>query len=301
MVVATAALEKKIVTTSTQIYDTGVYPRGYHPTCWIYNSNGYGHGYVNIKQAIQKSCNYYFYELGYRMGIKPVVEYAKAYGLGSKTGVELLGESSGIVDLENYCKQQTGQDWQFGDTLSAVIGQSYNSYTPIQMARYVSMIANGGKAIDVTLIKSITNVEGQTIDKEKVEQTVNKRLGLENEPQLKNLNLKKETIQAIQKGMKGVTSEYGGTAYYIFSDLGIDIAGKTGSAETNDANKVNGWFIGFAPYNDPEIAIVVLIESAGAGGNTAPVAKEILKEYFSINNKKVTENVTAIPSTGSTR
>ena len=301
MVVATAALETNVIKPTTRINDTGVYPRGYHPTCWYYSEHHYGHGYLTLPQAIQKSCNYYFYEIGYRMGsIQPVIDYAKAYGLGSLTGIELSGEATGTVDLIERCKETTGSDWQFGDTLSAVIGQSYNEYTPIQMARYISMIANGGKAVDVTLIKSITLANGTQVDKAQIEQTVNNKLGIQN-TKLQNLNLKKETLNAILKGMKGVTSEYGGTAYYIFSDLGMDIGGKTGSVETNIEGKVNGWFAGFAPYNDPEIAVVVLIENAGSGGNTAPVAKEIIKEYFGMNAKNVEENTTAIPSTESVR
>ena len=296
MVVATAALETGTITTKTQINDTGLYPRGYHPACWYYTQYHYGHGYLNITQAIQKSCNYFFYELGYRMGIDPVIEYAKKFGLGSKTGIELSGEEEGIVELKDYCKAVTGVDWQFGDTLSAVIGQSYNSYTPIQMARYISMIANGGKEIDVTIIKAITDSEGNQISKEEIEQVVNNKLGIDNSTKVKSLDVKKETLETIRKGMKGVTSEYGGTAYYIFSDFGMDIAGKTGSAETGKDNKVNGWFTGFAPYDDPEIAVVVLIENAGSGGNTATTAKEIMKAYFGIDAKKITEDVTAIPS-----
>ncbi len=301
MVVATAALETNTITTSSRIYDTGVYPRGYHPACWYYTQYHYGHGSLNLSQAIQKSCNYFFYELGYRMGIDPVINYAKAYGLGSKTGIELSGEETGIVDLKSYCKEVTNQEWQFGDTLSAVIGQSYNLYTPIQIARYISMIANGGNKVDVTLIKSITSVDGKQVNKQQIEADVNKKLGIDDTSNVKDLNLKKGTIEAIQKGMKGVTSEYGGTAYYIFSDFGMDIAGKTGSVETNVKNQVNGWFAGFAPYDDPEIAVVVLIEGAGSGGNVAPTAKEIMKEYFGMNTKKVTEDITAIPSTQLTR
>ena len=300
MVVATAALETNIIKPTTTIYDTGVYPRGYHPYCWYYTEHHYGHGYLNLSQAIQKSCNYYFYELGYRMGIEPVIKYAKAYGLGSLTGIELSGEATGTVDLTKRCLEETGQEWQFGDTLSAVIGQSYNEYTPIQMARYISMIANGGKSVDVTLIKSITSADGTQISKEQIDQTVNKKLGISN-TSIPDLNLKKETLNAILKGMKGVTSEYGGTAYYIFSDLGMDIGGKTGSVETSVNGKVNGWLAGFAPYNDPEIAVVVLIENAGSGGNTAPVAKEIIKEYFGMNASKVEENTNAIPSTETIR
>ena len=115
--------------------------------------------------------------------------------------------------------------------------------------------------------------------------------------ELEDLNIKQENLDAILEGMKGVTSEPGGTAYYIFSDFGMDIAGKTGSAETQIDGKVNGWFAGFAPYDDPEIAVVVLIEDAGSGGNTAEVAKTIMQEYFGMNAKKVTEDTTAIPST----
>lgn len=301
MVVATAALEEKAITKNTRVNDTGLYPRGHKPACWIYTQNHYGHGYLNVTQAIKKSCNYFFYELGYRMGIDPIIKYAKAYGLGEKTGIELSGESSGIADVKTYCRQLEGRDWQLGDTLSAAIGQSYNNYTPIEMARYISMIANGGKAVDVTLIKSITDINGNQIPKEEIEQKVNQKLGIENIEKVQDLNINEETMQLVQKGMKGVTSESGGTAYYIFSDFGMDIAGKTGSAETSEEHKVNGWFVGFAPYNNPEIAVVILIESAGSGGNTAPTAKDIINAYFRLNTNNVKEDVTAIPSTGSAR
>ncbi len=301
MVVAAAALENNIVDSETLINDTGIYPRGYNPVCWIYSDRGYGHGYLNISDAIKKSCNYYFYELGYRMGIDPVIQYAKAFGLGSKTGVELFGEYNGIVDVKKQCEEETNQEWQFGDTLSAVIGQSYNSYTPIQMARYISMLCNGGKAIDVTLIKSVTDVNGKEIPKSEYQESINKKLGLENIETLKDLQINQSTLDTILKGMKGVTSESGGTAYYIFSDLGMDIGGKTGSVETGEKDKVNGWFVGFAPYEEPEIAIVLLIENAGSGGNTAPIAKEIIKEYFGINAEDVIEDVTAIPTTSTIR
>ena len=301
MVVATAALETKTVTENETVNDIGKYPRGYHPACWYYTQYGYGHGPLNIKQAIQKSCNYFFYEMGYRMGISPVIKYAKIYGLGSRTGIELYGEGNGIVDLEEYCKKQTGQDWQFGDTLSAVIGQSYNEYTPIQIAKYISMIANGGKEVDVTLIKSITDINGNEIGKQEITEKIDKKLGNETTKKLTDLDISKNTLEIVRKGMKGVTSESGGTAYYIFSDLGIDIAGKTGSAETSTKGRVNGWFAGFAPYDNPEIAVVVLIENAGAGGNVAPVAKEIIKSYFGTDAKNVKEDTTAIPSTGETR
>lgn len=297
MVVATAALETENYTTSTLVNDNGPYPLGHNPVCWIYSDRHYGHGYINIIQAIKYSCNYFFYDAGYKVGVDKIAEYAYNYGLGKKTGIELAGEEAGIVASTEYKKRTYGEDWQVGETLSAAIGQSYNSYTPIQMARYISMIANGGKSVGVSIIKSITDANGNTVPKEEIEEKVNKKLGIDDSCNVEDLNLKQETLDAIIKGMKGVTSESGGTAYYVFSDLGIDIAGKTGSAETGENKKVNGWFAGFAPYDDPEIAVVVLIENAGSGGNAAWAAKEIIQEYLGVNSKKVNEDMTAIPST----
>lgn len=297
MVAATAALETGKFSPSTLINDNGPYPRGHNPVCWIYGEHGYGHGYLNMSDAIKHSCNYYFYEIGYRLGIDKMAEYAYKYGLGKKTGIELAGEASGIVASTEYKQKTYGEEWQPGETLSAAIGQSYNSYTPIQIARYISMIANGGKAVNVSVIKAITDTDGNAVPKSEIEKKVNEKLGISNDANVEDLKLKSETLKTITKGMKGVTSEYGGTAYYVFSDLDITIAGKTGSAETGVKDKVNGWYAGFAPYDNPEIAVVVLIENAGSGGNAAPAAKEIMQEYFGMNSKKVNENVTAIPST----
>ena len=166
------------------------------------------------------------------------------------------------------------------------------------MARYMCMIANGGKAVDVSVIKAITDADGNSISKEEINKKVNEKLRInKEETKVEDLKLKSETIAAIKKGMKGVTSEVGGTAYYVFSDLDMVIAGKTGSAETEEKSKVNGWYTGFAPYDNPEIAVVVFIENAGSGGNVATAAKEIMQGYFGMNSKKVQEDVTAIPST----
>ena len=296
MVSATAALETKTITPTTKINDTGVYPKGHNPVCWYYTKHHYGHGYLNVIEAIKKSCNYFFYEIGDKIGINKIAEYANLYGLGRKTGIELLGESKGIVASPKYKKEVYGEEWQYGETLSAVIGQSYNSYTPIQMARYIAMLVNGGNPIDVTLIKNVVDNNGEIIPRSEVKQNVDNKLKIDNSYKMKKINLKEETVKTILKGMKGVTSEPGGTAYYIFSDLGVDIGGKTGSAETGDGGKVNGWFTGFAPYDEPEIAIVVLIENAGSGGNVANTAKRIIKEYLRMNTKDIKEDTNAIPN-----
>ena len=193
-----------------------------------------------------------------------------------------------------------GQGWYISDTLSAAIGQSYNNFTPIQMARYVSMVANGGKSVDTTIIKSIIRPDGSEVSKDEINKFSKEKLGLADD-KLADVEISKEDSQAIKKGMRGVTSEAGGTAYAYFSDLDIDIAGKTGSAQTGIDGEAHGWFVGFAPYDDPEIAVVVFVEKAGSGGYTADVAKKIIREYFGMNSEKVTEDKSAESSTQSVR
>ena len=300
MAVATAALDKGEITPNTKINDKGVYPYGDRQACWYYRSYGVGHGYLNLTQAIKYSCNYFFYDLGYRLGIDTVVEYAQKYGLGKRTGIELSGEKQGVVASKEYAKSIGNNEWYISDTLSAVIGQSYNKFTPIQMAKYISMIANGGKNIDVSIIKSIIKIDGTEVPKEEIRKHANEKTGTENELK-ENLNISKENLDAIRKGMKGVTSEVGGTAYATFSDFNIDIAGKTGSAQTGIEGEAHGWFAGFAPYENPEIAVIVFVEKAGSGGYTADVAKKIMQEYFGMNSEKITEDKTAQSSVESVR
>lgn len=295
MITAIAGLETGVIAPTEKINDIGVYKKAHEPACWIWNSYGMSHGWLNVTEAITHSCNYFFYEVGYRATIDNIAKYAKYYGLGEKTNVELPMEEKGIVATRDKAKER-GDEWQIGETLSAAIGQSYNSYTPIQMAKYISMLANGGEPIDVTIVKSINDVNGNQVSKEDITKFVNAKLGLTKEKK-ENLNIKKENIDAILKGMKGVTSEEGGTAYSTFANFNIELGGKTGSAQTDVQGKINGWFVGFAPYEEPEIAVVVLVENAGSGSYTAEVARDILQEYFGMNMEKVEEDLTAMPST----
>ncbi len=299
MVVATAALTTGEITPTSLVNDNGIYPYGDSQACWYYRSYGRGHGYLNVTQALKYSCNYFFYDMGYRLGIDTIADYARKYGLGQKTGIELEGEASGTVASREYA-ESLGQGWYISDTLSAAIGQSYNNFTPIQMARYVSMVANGGKSVDTTIIKSIIRPDGSEVSKDEINKFSKEKLGLADD-KLADVEISKEDSQAIKKGMRGVTSEAGGTAYAYFSDLDIDIAGKTGSAQTGIDGEAHGWFVGFAPYDDPEIAVVVFVEKAGSGGYTADVAKKIIREYFGMNSEKVTEDKSAESSTQSVR
>ena len=299
MAVATAALQEGVITPNSKVNDIGVYPYGHNPVCWYYTSYRTGHGYLNVTQALKYSCNYFFYEMGYRLGINKITEYAGKYGLGKRTGIELEGEAQGNVAKEENATSQ-GLQWYLSDTLSAAIGQSYNNFTPIQMARYISMIANGGRNVDVSIIKSIINPDGSEVSEEEIDEYVKEKIGTENENK-EDIDISEDNLTAIKKGMKGVTSESGGTAASYFSDLDMDIGGKTGSAENSIEGQAHAWFAGFAPYDNPEIAVAVVVENGGSGGYTAEVAKKIIKEYFGMNSEKVTEDKTSESSIESVR
>lgn len=291
MVTALAGLETGTITPKTKINDTGVF-RKYNSSwkCW----NRYGHGYLNVSQAIEHSCNYFFYDLGDRLGIDNLAKYSYYLGLGHKTGIELKGEIDGVLASNEIAKQEN-RVWNPGETISAAIGQSYNTFTPLQMAKYVAMIANRGKNLDVTIVKSIINPDGSEISRDEYESYVNEKLGLQQE-NVEEMNFKEENIEAILEGMRGVTSESGGTAYSTFRNFNIEVGGKTGSAQTGVQGKTNAWFVGFAPFDDPEIAIVVFVRNGGHGSYTAEVARDIIAQYFGMNTNQVTENTTAIPT-----
>lgn len=276
MITAIAGLETGKISKTEKINCTGVYPQAHKPVCWYYTSYKSGHGALDVSQAIQHSCNYYFYEIGYRIGINTLSEYSKYFGLGRKTGIELPSESSGNIASSDRAAEEN-RDWYLGETLSAAIGQSYNNVTPVQMAKYISTLVNGGHQIDVTLIKSVVDSDGNEINNKEIEVYVNKLLGINKD----NVNEKifaEENLSVVLEGMKNVTTETGGTAYSTFADSAIKVGGKTGSAQAGD--KTHAWFVGFAPFDDPEIAVVVLIENGAHGSYAAPVAKDIFDAYF---------------------
>lgn len=296
MVTAIAGLESGVIDLNTRINDTGVYTKykDYQPRCWVYTDYHTGHGYLNVSQAIEKSCNYFFYETSDRMGIDTLVKYAKYFGLGSKTGVELQGETAGVLSSkESKAKLHNGERWSAGDTLQSAIGQYDNEYSPVQMARYISILANGGNRISPTIIKTIRNSDGSEVSKDEIERFVNKKLDI-SEENVENIEINNNNLNAILEGMKSVTSDSGGTAYVRFKDFDISVGGKTGSAEAPN-NKVHAWFVGFAPFENPEIAIVVMVENGGHGNYTAEVVRDIMAEYFGMNTQNVEENMSAVP------
>ena len=297
MVTALAALETGKVGIKEKVNDVGIYrySSDYQPKCWIYSSYGRGHGYLNVTDAIKHSCNYFFYEMGNRLGIDNLSRYCRLLGLGSKTGVELLGEVEGIVSSKET-SQAKGEIYNGGNTLQAAIGQHDNNFTPLEMAKYISILANGGKNIDVTIIKAITDKDGNTISRDELNEFLQNRLGITKDKS-EELNFNKENLAAILEGMRGVTSESGGTAYSYFKHFNIEVGGKTGSAQTGIKGKTNAWFVGFAPFDDPEIAVVALVENGGSGSYNAELARDIIAEYFGMNANAITENMNAKPNT----
>ena len=277
MITAMAALETGKLSPSERISCSGVYPHAHKPVCWHYTSYHTGHGPLSITQAIEQSCNYFFYELGYRMGINTLSEYSKYFGLGRKTGIELIGESEGNIASRERAEEEN-RDWYVGETLSAAIGQSYNNVTPVQMAKYISTLVNGGHQIDVTLVKSVINQDGEEVPKEEVKSYVNNLLGIDESEKIAEKTFSEENIEVVLNGMKNVTTETGGTAYSAFRDSAIKVGGKTGSAQAGD--KTHAWFVGFAPYDDPEIAVVVIIENGAHGSYSAQVARDVIDAYF---------------------
>ena len=304
MVTAIAGLESGNITLTERINDTGQYIKyGEKRNCWYYTDYHTGHGPLNVIGAIEKSCNYFFYETADRMGINTLDKYASYFGLGKKTGIELPSEVSGTLASKEYVKS-INSSWNPGDTINAAIGQGYNRFTPLQMTKYISMIANGGNNVDVSIIKTIQNSDGTEVSKEEINKFVNEKLGLTEENN-ENINLNKDYINAVKEGMKSVTSGESGTAYVRFKDFNIKVGGKTGSAEagkdSNGKDIVNAWFAAFAPYDDPEIAVVVMVENGGHGNYTAEAVRNIMAEYFGMNTQNVTESVQAEAYTESIR
>lgn len=304
MVTAIAGLESGNISLTERINDTGVYKKyGAEWKCWYYTDYHRGHGYLNVIGAIEKSCNFFFYETADRMGIDILDKYANYFGLGHKTGIELPSEVSGTLASREYVKSINGS-WNPGDTINAAIGQGYNKFTPLQMTKYVSMVANGGNKIDVSIIKSIQNPDGTEVSKDEINKFVKEKLGL-TEENSENITLNKDYVNAVKEGMKSVTSGESGTAAVRFKDFNIKVGGKTGSAEAGkDANGndiVNAWFAAFAPYDDPEIAVVVMVENGGHGNYTAEAVRNIMAEYFGMNTQNVTEDMQAEAYTESIR
>lgn len=278
-VTALAALNEKKVSTGTGIYDAGVFDKyrysehDYAPTCWLYPKGS--HGTVNVTEAIKVSCNYYFYTIGDMLEIDKLEAYARRFGLGEHTGIE-LPEEIGVMSNRKYKEEVTGgEPWHNGDMLQTAIGQYHSVFTPLQLANYTAALANNGNRYEASILKAVRSYDySQSL--------------YEREPKIAGtVALPQEYYDAVKQGLYEVANDMDGTAYKIFGNSPYKVAAKTGTAQLGENITNNGVFICYAPYDNPEIAVAVVVEKGGSGSEIATIARDILDYYFAFKNSAV--------------
>lgn len=261
IVTGSAAFELKKVGLDEPIFDGGFHPMV--PT--MGNAGGEVLGWLTFIKALAMSDNVYFYELGYRVGIDNIEKYAHIFGFGERTGIDLEGESKGLVASKKVKREIWDEDWRLGDTFNAAIGQGFNLTTPIQLSVMLSIVANGGTKYQPYLVDSIINSDGSLFEKPK-------------RAEGKHIDVSQQTIDYIRMGMSATTKE-GGTASY-FAGLPKPIAGKTGTAE-NSHGRDHGLFVAYGPVDDPELVVVCIVEQGGFGSIAAgPIVYKAFEEFF---------------------
>lgn len=286
MVVAAAALEYGLIDLDTEILCEGRFRlKRTLMHCWKRS----GHGKINVVEAIENSCNVFFYKLAMELGIEKIKEYATEFGLGMPTGVDLLNESSGLVPDRAWKLKRFNKEWLKGETPNIAIGQGFLTLTPIQLVSYINIIANGGTFLTPRIAKQIVsnkpNPENNTSDLQFLETDIKRRL----------TRIKPETLEILKQGMAANVLGENGTGKRANSRL-VSIAGKTGTTqvislktrerikrETGELDEKyfdHAWFVGFAPVENPVISAAVLIEHGEAGRNAAKLTKEIFEYYF---------------------
>ena len=261
IVTGSAAFELKKVGLDEPIFDGGFHPMV--PT--MGNAGGEVLGWLTFIKALAMSDNVYFYELGYRVGIDNIEKYAHIFGFGERTGIDLEGESKGLVASKKVKREIWDEDWRLGDTFNAAIGQGFNLTTPIQLSVMLSIVANGGTKYQPYLVDSIINSDGSLFEKPK-------------RAEGKHIDVSQQTIDYFRMGMSATTQE-GGTASY-FAGLPKPIAGKTGTAE-NSHGRDHGLFVAYGPVDDPELVVVCIVEQGGFGSVAAgPIVYKAFEEFF---------------------
>lgn len=281
-IVAAAALEEKALNPYTEIYSGGSFRLGRRN---FRDWKKEGHGYINIHDAIVESSDTFFYQIGLKLGVDKIAEYAKSFGFGKKTGILLNDEKDGLVPTALWKKKVVGERWVDGETLTIAIGQGYFLATPLQVVNAFAAIANGGRLLVPQIVDRIEDENGVVF-----EPYVTKEIN--------RLSVSEDNMRVLREALLGVVQEEEGTGRVV-RIRGVKVAGKTGTAqvikmkdddEIDDDEEIpykfrdHSWFVGFAPYEKPEIAVVVLIEHGGYGSvSAAPIAKTVLKAFFSIN------------------
>lgn len=276
---AVAALESGTITPYTTVVDRGryTYYSWPQPACWAWAS-GYTHGSQNVSQAITNSCNYFFYEVGRLTGIKTIDDYARQFGLGRTTGIE-IGDNNGALASPEYAEAH-GLDWTDGQTITAAIGQSYNLFTPLQLSNYVATLVGGGEHYNAHLLKNVKSYDNS------------KLLYVYDEPSDNTVSISPSTLSAITRGMHDLTK---GSLAGAFNQCVVSAGAKTGSAQVG-TEIANGVFVAYAPFDDPEIAVAIVIEKGGSGAALASTSVEIINAYFSAAETSSTQQeLTLLP------
>ncbi|MBI4798679.1 MAG: penicillin-binding protein 2, partial [Desulfarculus sp.] len=287
IITASAGLAEGVITPQTNIHCPGEIPFGRRTyKCWALKKGG--HGNVALHRAIRESCDVYFYRVGLRLGVDRLAKYARAFGLGSLTGVPLPSESAGLVPDSEWKKKRFGEPWQDGETLSLAIGQGFNLTTPIQLARMTAVVANKGRLVTPTLVKAVSPADGS--DPVPEPPAVSTRVPVN-----------PKDLELVHQGLVAVVMEPGGTASATRLP-NISVAGKTGTAQVvalkheklygHEDNlpwkyRNHALFVAYAPAEDPTIAVAVVVEHGGHGGSdAAPVARRVLEAFFDLPVKE---------------
>jgi penicillin-binding protein 2 len=282
IIMAIAGLEEGVINPESYIQDPGFFSFGNRS---FRDWKKGGHGAVNLHRAIVESCDTYFYQVGAKLGIDRIAKWARAFGLGEKTGIALDDEKSGVIPDTEWKRKRFRQPWFPGETISVAIGQGYVTVTPLQLANMMAAVANGGKLFRPYLVSKVESVDGVTVR--------------EYEPELiRQVELKPDTWKRVRAALADVVSGAGGTGGAARSPL-IQIAGKTGTAQVIEMkgaylksehlaydNRDHAWFVAYASAENPQVAIVVLVEHGGHGGEAAaPLAKKVLEKFVEVEKQ----------------
>ena len=281
MSMTVAAIDTGTIKKNTYIEDKGVFTKyaGFSPKCLRYSSKGKTHGSIEATEALQVSCNYFYYVLGDKMSIWDMDATAKALGLGEKSGVELYEALGHRANPDTKAELQVGDNkkWYQGDQILSAIGQSENKFTPIQLCSYATALANQGTRYKATFLDRVIDADYRSVFLENAAQVLNQ------------YEMTNDAYQTVKKGMEKCAHQSGGTAYKVFKDYPITVCAKTGTAQTGIANTSdNGAFLCFAPADDPQVAVVVYGEKAGHGSSLGEVARSVLDSYFGIGSENAT-------------
>ena len=262
IILTAAALEENIIKKEDTLFCSGKLLVGRRVfKCWEEE----GHGRLDLEEAIIHSCDVFFYQLGLKVGVEKMIQYARLFGLGKATDLDLIGEKCGLLSTADWKLKNKGEVWYGGDTANLSIGQGYILVTPLQMLRVISALANGGNLVKPYLVKKIENLEGEVIK----DFSSSKK---------KKISLSSSTISFLKKSLRGVVRE--GTGWRAENKI-VEIAGKTGTVELSEGERPHNWFIGYAPSDNPRLAIVVLVEHREEDISiAAQIAGRILSQAF---------------------